>query len=177
MFAVVALAGEIAARAGIVPWTAATADDYSDSDSVNAAVSLFNRWKENRSVTPTSCSNEHSSILVAVSDFIERHSESRFSDVNATPHVTKMGHSIEPPIVRDRAGYWDDSSGSRIYLFTNSGLREATKAYDFRRVIKALDDAKAFTKKGTDKTSVLTRIPNGGIMRLYYIDPAQLQTL
>ncbi len=177
MFAAVALAGEIAARAEIVPWTAATADDYSDSDSVNAAVSLFNRWKENRSVTPTSFSNEHSSILVAVSDFIERHSESRFSDVNATPHVTKMGHSIEPPIVRDRAGYWDDSSGSRIYLFTNSGLREATKAYDFRRVIKALDDAKAFTKKGTDKTSVLTRIPNGGIMRLYYIDPAQLQTL
>jgi hypothetical protein len=61
--------------------------------------------------------------------------------------------------------------------FTNSGLREATKAYDFRRVIKARDDAKAFTKKGTDKTSGLTRIPNGGIMRLYYIDPAQLQTL
>jgi putative DNA primase/helicase len=44
MFAAVALAGEIAAHDGIVPWTGATSSqDFSDSDSVNAAVVLFNR--------------------------------------------------------------------------------------------------------------------------------------
>ena len=140
MFATVGLAGEIAAREGIVPWTYATTEDFSDSDSLNAAASLFQRWKDNRSFGGT-FSNEHTKILSAVRDFIERFSDGRFSDLNGGPSITGSGYVVEPPIIRDRAGYWDNSSGSRVYLFTRRGLQEATKGHDFNRVLKALDDA------------------------------------
>jgi putative DNA primase/helicase len=78
------------------------------------------------------------------------------------------------PLVRDQVGYFDDSSGSRIYLFTSGGLHEATKGFDFKRVLQALDEASAFAKVGANEKSVPTRVQEGGIKHLYYIDPAKL---
>ncbi len=173
MFAAVALAGEIAVHAGIVPWTAATSKDFSDSDSVNATVVLFNRWKENRETT-TSFGSEHGKILGTILDAFEKHNDSRFSDLNATGHVTRSGAVTDPPAIRDRLGWWDDSNGDRIYLVLPNGLREITKGYDLRRVVTALEQAGAFTKKGSDKTSVPTRV-NNQLVRLFYIDPAKLE--
>ncbi|PYK18087.1 MAG: hypothetical protein DME55_07660 [Verrucomicrobia bacterium] len=175
MFGAVALAGEIATRAGIVPWTAASYGDYSESDSVNAAVALFNRWKDNRSIIGT-FSSEHSNILSDINDFIERHSQSRFADIDPIPSVTPMGHPIQPPIIRDLAGYWEDTGASRIYLFTKSGLREATKGHDFRRVLKALTDAGAFTAIGSDgEKAKKRRTPDRKQAKLYHIDPEKLE--
>lgn len=173
MFAAVALAGEIAAYDAIVPWQAATSGSFGDSEPVNAAVVLFNRWKENReSAGPYG--SEHAKILRAINDFIERN-ESRFSSIQAQPYRTKTGQLIEPPVIRDRAGYFEDfTNGPRVYLFTNGGLREATKGYDFRRVLKALDDVGAFHQKDVDQKSVNTRIPDGRQIRLYHIDPSKL---
>jgi hypothetical protein len=73
------------------------------------------------------------------------------------------------------SSYWDDSSGERIYLFTRHGLREATKGHDFGRVLKALEDAHAFVKRGANEISIATRTPDGRIVRLYYIDPQKLE--
>jgi len=82
---------------------------------------------------------------------------------------------IKDPLVRDQDGYFDDSTGERIYLFTSGGLHEATKGHDFKRVLAALDDAGAFAKTGATQKTVTTRVPEGGVKDLYHIDPAKLQ--
>jgi putative DNA primase/helicase len=79
-------------------------------------------------------------------------------------------------LVRDQAGYFDDSSGSRIYLFTSGGLRETTKGFDFKRVLQALEEAGAFAKTDATQKTVTTNVPEGGSKGLYHIDPAKLQT-
>jgi hypothetical protein len=64
MFATAALAGELAAIHKLVDWQAATSGDYSDSDSVNTAVALFNQWRQSRE-TNAAFGTEHSSIMQA----------------------------------------------------------------------------------------------------------------
>jgi putative DNA primase/helicase len=169
MFAAVALAGEIAARNKIVPWSVATTADYSDSDSANATVALFNRWRESRG-SSASFSNEHSRIMEAIADAFERHGDSRFEDFNP------IGHPFTPPSVRDRFGWYDDSGGRRIYLVLTGGLREITRGFDFNRVLRALDQAGALVNKGANQSSKTVRIPNcAGYARVFYIDPEKLQ--
>jgi len=174
MFAAVALAGEIAAMSGIVPWNAATSQGFSDSDSVNAAVALFNRWKENRE-SAGRFSSEHTNMLLATRVFTERHGGSRFMDITAVASATPTGFPIPLPIIRDLAGYWKDLPTGRIYLFTKGGLREATKGYDLRRVLKALEDAGAFTAIGYGSEKAKNRRTPYGQMKLYHIEPEKLQ--
>jgi putative DNA primase/helicase len=89
--------------------------------------------------------------------------------------------------VRDRAGYWLDEPledkdpekpgqrfTRRIYLFTATGLREATKGHDFEQVRKALKAADAFFKIGPDALAASVRTPHG-TERLYHIDPSKLE--
>src|SRR5262249_12096139 len=85
----------------IAPWTSG-ADDLAESDAINAAVILSYRWKNNQE-SRKGFGTEHTAVLRAISDFIDRHGDSRFSDIKA------MG---EAPMVRDRAGYWDDWGGA-----------------------------------------------------------------
>jgi putative DNA primase/helicase len=135
---------------------------------------LFNRWKDNR-YCASQFSSEHSKILDAIRDFIEAYSDGRFSDLHWVSITNQYGGIVNAePAIRQRAGYWDDSSGSRVYLFTNGALREATKGHDFNRVLKALEDAKAFTKTGTNEKSLGARTPNNQITRFYWIDPGKL---
>src|SRR5215471_20311582 len=169
MFATAALVGELAAAHQLVDWQCSSSNDYSDSDSANAAVSLFNRWRQNRETNST-FGSEHSSIMQLISDALEKHTDSRFSDLN---QVICVGRA-NPPMIRDRLGWFDDSSGSRIYLLLTSGLREIAKGFDFKRVLSALDVAGAFAKKGTDTPAIPTRLPDGRLMRLYHIDPQKL---
>ena len=111
-----------------------------------------------------------------ISDALEKHTDSRFSDLNQVTYVSRANPAIQipPPMIRDRLGWFDDSSGSRIYLLLPSGLREITKGYDFKRVLSALDAAGAFAKKGTDTPAIPTRLPDGRLLLLYHIDPQKL---
>jgi putative DNA primase/helicase len=70
--------------------------------------------------------------------------------------------------------YWDDSNGPRVYLFTSAGLRQASKGFDFTRVLKALGDAGAFVKTGKNEKAITTNVPEGGSKKLYWIDPNKL---
>lgn len=175
MFGAVALAGEIAARNKIVPWASATTADFSDSDSVNAAVALFNSWIQARDCR-SNFPSEHHAILSAINDALERHNDAKFSDFNQPIYINPHNPSVQlpPPIVRDRLGWYDDSSGQRIYMLLSSGLREITKAFDFKRVLTALEQATAFAKKGTDSIAFPTYFPDGRTIRLYYINPEKL---
>ena len=73
-------------------------------------------------------------------------------------------------------GKEDLPESRRIYLFTQTGLREATKGYDFGQVVKALDAAGAFAKKDpAGKTAAVVWTPRGIAERLYHIDPEKLR--
>jgi len=155
MLAISALAGEIAIAAGILPWEPDTA--------ISAALVAFRLWRGARGAVGQNA--EHAAILRAVEDFIDRHGDSRFSGLD--------DHNA--PMVRDRAGYWKDDGGHRLYLFTSGGLREATKGYDLTRVTKALQQAGALAAKGANgKTALTTRVPGGDTPRLYHIDHSAL---
>jgi putative DNA primase/helicase len=163
-FALAALAGELAIRADILPWPEGTA--------FQAANEVFTLWCEARKADHRS--GEHTEILNKVLDFINAHGTARFSALHPS-----IGDSSEP-IVRDRAGWWEeiedkDGNTIRVYIFTSGALREATKGYEFSRVTKALDMANAFAKKGGKAASVPTDIPEGRKIRLYWINPENLE--
>jgi len=164
-FALAALAGELATEAGVVPWEA--------DDATSAALHVFDIWRDARETSVFGA--EHFQILSRISDFIDAHSDSRFSDLNWTPGVNQYGNFNDEPKIYNRAGYWDDSGNSRVYLFTNGGLKEATKGFEFGRVLKALEDAGAFAKKGANAKAISTRTPDNRTPRLYWIDPEKLE--
>ncbi len=53
-------------------------------------------------------------------------------------------------------------------------MRKATKDYEFGRVLKALDDAKAFSDKGEGGERAKNRRTPDGQTKLYHIDPEKL---
>lgn len=155
VFALCALAAEMAAGARIVPW--------SPGEAADAAVRSFNLWRSQRETGGQDA--EDAAILQRVADFIDRYGDARFSDISG---------SNEAYTVHDRAGYVDSAGPTTAYLFTAVGLREATQGCDFARVVRVLDAAGAFVKKGSSKTALSTRTPDGRTPRLYHIDPARL---
>lgn len=152
-FAICGLAGELAVRWNIVPWKPGSA--------AKAAMHAFELWRRRRGANEHGV--EHASILRSIADFIDRHSDSRFSNIDGSSDL-----------VRERAGYWRQDGDRRLYLFTSGGLKEATRGYDLMRVLAALDKAKALAATDLDKRSKKTRDPTGRAVSLYHIDPDAL---
>jgi putative DNA primase/helicase len=150
--ALVALAGEVATEYGLTGWP--------DGEAVKSAVIGFNAWRSLRGWG----NDERRQILQKVSDFIERHGDSRFSDMDGG------GDSM----IRDRAGWWRDGQEGRIFFFTAEGMREALKGFDFNRALDELEACAALPKPGVDgKRSRFVRIAGRG-MRLYQIHADRL---
>jgi putative DNA primase/helicase len=171
-FALVGLAGQLATRFDVVPWKLDSA--------IGAVCDLFKIWLQAQ--PESSKPKEHAQALQRVLDFIERHGDSRFTNIDVRFRTTyENGVPVdvptdEQPIARDRAGWWEDIEDRRIYLFTIGGLHEAIGDLDFRRALRALDEAGAFVEKGTDgEKAKRRRTPNGGNPKLYWIDPEKLQ--
>ena len=172
-FAVAALAGELAIEWGILPWPPRSA--------LLAAIEIFNHWKATQ---PKSAqSKEHADILKGISDFLGAYGDTRFTDVKPktyvdhtdpkNPVVKKCDEQTMPKGV-NRAGYWDDSSGSRIFLFYPAALLEAAH-FDLPRILTALEQAGALAAVGNDgHKAKRKRIPDGGNPRLYWINPEKL---
>ncbi|WPP44236.1 DUF927 domain-containing protein [Pseudomonas sp. AN-1] len=151
-FAITALALELATGFGLLP--------LAQGQGTENMVGLFDEWQTGRGEGPS----EDRQILKAVADFIDRHGGSRFQSVKAD--------AIE---VRDRAGYWESTNTGRLYLFNRSGLEEATKSFELARVVRALDNVGAITKKqAPGKYQAKRRLPDGSTPWLYFIDPARL---
>lgn len=155
IFAICALAGELAARWSVTPWQTGA--------STEAAIHAFNLWRMRRATNGHNV--EHVAILRAVADFIDRHGDSRFSDIAAV-----VDSSVP---VRDRAGYWRKDGGSKLYLFTRSGLAEATRGFDMTRVAAALDKAGALDHE-VERWTKSTRLPGGGRAKLFHVDAGKL---
>lgn len=152
-FALVALAGELAIKWGLLP--------LPPGHIQAAMLELFKEWRAGRGEGPS----EDRQILRAIADFISRHGDSRFSGAN-DPHGE----------ARDRAGYRETlPDGRLLYLFNRPGLEEAAKGYDLSRVVLALDSVKAIAKRETGKHQHKKCLPDGTKPRLYWIDPAKLE--
>lgn len=156
VLAVAALAGELAIEFGITDWKA--------GEPIRSAVRAFKSWQSQRGSSGHSA--EHVGIVQAVSDFIDRSGDARFSDIDM------IGTPLTP--IRDRAGYWKTEGGKRLYLFTSAGMKEAIKGYDLSRSLAALDAIGAIARKAGGKNSVPLHTPDGRRTRLYVIDPAKL---
>ncbi len=150
-FAIVALALELAAGMGLLP--------LAQGEATASMVELFEGWRGERGEGPS----EDRQILRAVADFIDRHGGSRFQSVE--------GGADE---VRDRAGYWEKTGDELLYLFTSSGLKEATQGFELTRVGRALDSVGAIAKKEAGKYQCRRRFPGGRNPGLYWINPARL---
>jgi putative DNA primase/helicase len=123
-FALIALAGEVASEYGVMGW--------SPGEATRAAAIMFQTWCAQRQQGNA----ELAQILEQVAAFIDRHGDSRFSEIGTMDRAT---------VVRDRAGWWeyDDDGDGRIYWFTPDGLREATKSHDFGTACDVLEAAGA----------------------------------
>ncbi|MGV8889809.1 MAG: DUF927 domain-containing protein [Pseudomonas sp.] len=151
-FAIVALALELAVEVGLLPMIT--------GEGTASMVALFEDWQAGRGEGPS----EDRQILKSLADFIDRHGGSRFQSIESCSDE-----------VRDRAGYWESVTAGRLYLFTRSGLEEATKGFELARVVRALDSVRAIAKRDTGKHQALKRLPDGSRHRLYFIDPARLE--
>jgi putative DNA primase/helicase len=153
-FALLALAGELATEYGVTGWPEGAA--------IDAAVLAFRLWHANRGTG----NDEGRQILDRVAAFVERHGDSRFSDADAEG---------ETPFVRDRAGWWRNSMGDRIYLFTADAMREALKGFDFNRGLDALQAAGALPASGGSGERARALRIGGRPVRLYQINPDKLE--
>lgn len=152
-FALYALAGELAIEAGIVPWDRGAA--------LSACVAMFNRWLSFRGNDST----EHTQILKAVSDYLVKYGDSRFTNKDIP---TEPLHGV-------RSG-WFTYTGSgedkeTTYLLTSEALKDACSGFDLKRALDALDSAGWIVEKDEGRHSKKTNITGGGKPRLYWIKP------
>ncbi|EIN02297.1 hypothetical protein WQE_04892 [Paraburkholderia hospita] len=153
-FALCGLAGELASRWNVVPWEA--------GEATKAAAHAFGIWRKRRAGNGQS--SEHAAILRAVSDFIDRHGSARFSNREGSADL-----------VRDRAGWWEQTDDRRLYLFTSGALREATKGYDINRTVRALKESgAALNLDSKNRPKTIWVADEKDSKRLYRIDPARL---
>lgn len=150
-FALIGLSGELATEYGIVPWR--------EGDAIQAAATAFGLWRSLRGKG----NDERRQIAEQLSDFLTRHGDARFSNVDATNDVA----------IRDRAGWWHDTPEGREYLLTSEGMREALHGFDLKRALDVLEELGSLTPGSGGKRSIPIRI-NGRLMRLYQIDPNKL---
>lgn len=147
-FAIFGMAGELATEWDILPWEPGA--------SLDAAATGYLAWLDARGNGIT----EHRQILEAMSDFVDRHGDSRFSE---------KGRDSERPVI-NRAGWWHNTpDGGRVYLFNSPALREAGGGYDLPRILAALDDAGWIMDRDQGVRSKKTSIGPGQKPRLYHI--------
>jgi putative DNA primase/helicase len=153
-FALYAMAGELAIEAGILPWKEGAA--------FSACLAMFDEWQTMRGRGVS----EHKQILENVRDYVLKFGDTKFTDKDKPDEKPRA----------DRAGWYTEKLGERIYLFTPATLKEAGVNYDLKRVLDALDGAGWIAERDKDKRSKQTRLPGGLKSNLYWIKPVEDET-
>jgi putative DNA primase/helicase len=154
-FALLALAGEVATEYWITGWP--------EGEAIKAAVVGFKAWRSMRGRR----NDEPRQILEQVSGFVERHGDSRFSNANANESDDVMRIN--------RAGWWREEDGGRVYLFNAEGLREALKGFDFKRALDTLQEAGALPKADASGERAKAQRIAGRLVKLYAIRADKLE--
>ena len=150
-FALVALAGEMAAEWGVVPWRSGNAEW--------AAEVCLQAWLFQRGGIG---SGEHERGVAAVLEFIERHATSRFAD-----------WEDQGVRVSNSAGFRRrDGQDRRDYLFHAAGWKDACEGFTPRDVAKACAEAgllEAVLESGRLRFQKNVKVPGRGTERFYII--------
>lgn len=153
-FALIATAGEIAIRLGVLPWASGEAEA--------AAATVFKQWLVGRGGSGAS---EDREAAAKVRAFLEQHGSSRFEPVDFDEHT---------PRTINRAGFWREGDNGREYLI----LREAWKnevcaGLDASRVASVLGGAGMLRMSADGKTTMTVTLPAGiGKTRCYVVTSA-----
>ncbi len=152
-FALIALAGELATDYGLTGWPAGAA--------IEAAGEAFRAWQSLRGRG----NDERRQIPERVADFIERHGDSRFSDADLPDEAMRI----------NRAGWWRDGPGGRVYLFTTAGMREALQGFDFKRALGTLQEVGVLPASNGERSKPERVAGRPGTVRLYTIHADKLR--
>ncbi len=115
-FAMVAVAGEIAIEAGILPWP--------EDAAVEASVGLFKEWLVGRG---TSGAMDTEAAIRQVRLFLEQHGSARFERENETRPITS------------RAGFYrKNPDGGEFWIMRETFKAEVCRGFDAQAVAKAL---------------------------------------
>lgn len=152
-FALIAAAGELAVRLGILPWPS--------GEATTACATIFRQWLSGRGGVGSA---EDREAIARVRGFLEMHGGSRFESVDA---------SDETRII-NRAGFWRESENGREYLFLAEAWKnEVCVGMDAGRVAKLLGERGLLRRDSAGKNSISVTLPGGiGKTRCYVINAA-----
>ena len=154
-FTLFALAGELATDYGLTGWP--------QGHAIDAAAQAFTLWRELRG---GGGNDERRKIIEQVAAFIDRHGDSRFQAVGA-------GDS--GPVVHNRAGWYEDEGGERVYLFTAEGFGEAVRGFEKAAAYDVLVHIGAAPAPGANgKRQRFQRI-DGTPHKLYRVNASKLE--
>ncbi|NLY64618.1 MAG: DUF927 domain-containing protein [Alcaligenaceae bacterium] len=147
LFALCALAGELAIEAKILTWKAGHA--------IQAAKHGFKVWLEQRGTNGRNA--EDIAIFKGILNFIDAHGGARFEAVDG-----------EDRTIMNRAGWKRIDGNKTIYMFTSGGLEEAA-GRGIRQATKALASIDAFIDKDQGSYRKKIRV-NDGRVSLYHLN-------
>ena len=159
LFALIALAGEKATEYGLTGWQ--------ENESLEAAIELFNKWRDFRGQGQT----EMRQILQGIRYFIDRHGDSRFSGIDQKANVYEGDSIDQRPVVRDRAGYWKILMEDVFSYLIPSALQEAATGFDLKIILQTLNDAQWIIEKITGK--ILKKVKVEGADSFIVLDFSQ----
>ncbi|MFO1257260.1 MAG: DUF927 domain-containing protein [Gammaproteobacteria bacterium] len=145
-FSIIGLAGEIAIEYQLLPWEQGSAFE--------AALIAFKRYQSYMGSSQT----EDSQILQAVSDFIAKHGDSRFSSISEHPERS----------IQNRAGWYKNDEQGRVYMFFPVALKEAGAGFERARIIETLKRSKWLVDHDLDRLTKKTRT-SAGLKSLYHV--------
>lgn len=148
-FALVALAGELAAAFGLLP--------LAQGEAGRAMLALYQDWQKDRSPD----ASEDAAIKRQLLDYLTRYGDDHFSELGR--HVDK---------VRDRAGWWREDPAGRVWLMTGESLCRALPGFELRTVLDVLDAAGWISERDKSSGKRAKRVKvDGSNPWLYHLKP------
>jgi uncharacterized protein (DUF927 family) len=150
-FALIALAGELAITARVLPWESGTA--------VTAAGRCLNDWVKSRGgIEPA----EIRGGIEQVRSFISAHGSSRFLQ----PWEQGSGNQV----IRDVAGFRKREGDGWDYYVTSSAWRdEVCKGFNSTTIAEALHERGLLAATQNGRLNGVVRVPGEGPQRLYHL--------
>lgn len=156
-FAIVAVAGELAAAMGILPWA--------DGEASNAAAICFNAWLQRRGGTGAA---EIEAGLRQVRKFFEQHGAARFTPWD--------GEDANRPTI-NRAGFRKtEEDGTHYFVLPETFREEVCRGHDSGMLVRAFVHGGLVAPDSSDgKPQSRHRLPGMGTKRCIHFLPAFLE--
>ncbi|MBE1427025.1 putative DNA primase/helicase [Desulfomicrobium macestii] len=148
-FALVAAAGELAAKKGLVPWR--------QGAPTRAALSCARAWLADRGRG----NQEDRKAVELVKSFITRFGRSRFQDIDGPQQHER---------VLDRAGFRRCIDGKTQFLFLQEQLGDVLQGIGIKRGVQALNRAGMLRRQESDRLNQKIRLPDLGRQRVYVVE-------